>query len=309
MGILLGTFKIVKVIDGDTVEIERPPIAEANRRTLRFLNIDTEETHKPKDLGPVTEYGEEVTKLATAWYAQRGNKVELKTDGVQSHADFYGRALVQVFAGGDHYQKQAIANGWTPYYEKYGYSEEYHEIFVETEKKAQKDKLGVWSDKLQKRPANASRPYDLLKKWWRMRAEVIKLAMDYQKQSKSLYILVNGKDYMQLVGKAGSREDVQVFGEITRPAGGETAGRGLFIFSVKQDVPFYIYVSAEAKQRNEIIDYIERTFLSNSRKLPESLLKPNYGFVRGALAMFPHYGHQIPEIVITDKEQVSVKPF
>lgn len=309
MGTSLGTFKIVKVIDGDTVEIERPPIADATRRTLRFLNLDTEETSKPKDLGPVTEYGKEVTNLAAAWYTQRGNKVELKTDGSQAHSDFYGRALVQVFAGGDHYQKHAIANGWTPYYEKYGYSEEYHDVLAEAENKARRDKLGIWSDKLQKRPDSASRPYDLLKKWWRMRAEQIKLAMDAQKGRANLYVLVNGKDYSKLVGKAGSREELQVFGEVTRPAGGEAAGRGLFVLSVKQDVPFYIYVAQDAKQRDEIIRYIGDTFISDIHKLPGSLLKPNYLFVRGAISMYAHYGHQIPEIVVTSKEQVSIKPF
>ena len=310
MGTDLGKFQVTKVIDGDTINVDRPPMpAITPRQSLRFLNLDTEETHKPKDLGPVTAYGKEVTALAEKWYAERGNQVTLKTEGSLQLSDFYNRVLVQVFAGKDHYQQHAIANGWSPYYAKYGYSEEYHQVFAEAEAKAKRDKLGIWSDKQQKRAPRDSRPYDLLERWWNMRAERIKLAMDAQQRGDKLLILLNGRNLAEARQKAQNGEEAQVFGDLERTKGGEMAGSGLFILNVKLDVPFYVYVAADAKQRNNIIAHLEKTYLSNSHKLPDSLVKANFVFLRGKLTMYSNYGNQIPEIVINSLDQVGDAPF
>jgi micrococcal nuclease len=231
----------------------------------------------------------------------------LKTEGDLVASDFYGRALVQVFAGTEHYQQYAVAMGWTPYYEKYGYSEEYHESFVEAENKARRDKLGVWSTAMQNRGPKG-RPYDLLKQWWHMRAEQVKLAREFKKQGKNLSILANGEDYMKAFEQAQKNEEGQVFGEIARPSGKDQSGRGLFLLQVKMDVPFYLYVQDSAKQRDAIISHIETNFLSSLKNLPASLLKPNFIFVRGRFSLYSHYGHQIPEILVNHMDQISTKP-
>lgn len=303
----LGNFKILSVSDGDTIGVDRAPMPDVSgRKTLRLLHLDTEETESPKELGPVTTFGKEVKELASRWFAGRGNDVELKGDGEGLCDDYFHRPLVQVFSGGECYQEHAVASGWSPYFMKYGYSCEYHEILVEAAAKARKDKAGIWSPALQGRPEREARPYQLLEKWWRLRADQIRRADAVSQEN--FCNLVNGKDYAKAMLKAAAGEEVQAFGEIARPPGSGKAGRGLFIIRVKLDAPFYVYVAPDAPQREKIIGYVETQFISNLKHLPESLLKGNFAFIRGRLALFSQNRHDIPSITVTHAGQISKEP-
>lgn len=310
MNTSLGKFKVQKIYDGDTIEVDRVPMpAISPRKNLRLLNIDTEETTSPKELGPVTAFGKEVKNLAEQWFAKREYQVELKTDDGHCISDYYNRPLVHVFSQGDNYEQHAISLGWTPYFSKYGYSQEYHEILSEAEKRAERDCLGIWSNTLKQRPDSEGRPYQLLRQWWQLRAEQVQMAQEFQKKGHSLYNLLNGQDYAQILQKAATGEEVQIFGAISRPGKNRQGGEGLFEIQVKMDVPFYIYIPHESPQRQKLIDTIDNDYISTIYRLPESLLKPNFAFLRGRLSKFNYHGHQIPEMIVTRLEQIDKKPF
>lgn len=309
MGRNLGNFHIYSVVDGDTLELKEAPMPDVTtRKSLRLVSIDTEETNVPKSLGPVTEYGKEVKRLAQLWFSERKNEVTVESEGNICTSDYFDRALVYVSAGGTLYQEHAIASGWTPYYMKYGYSEEYHGRFVQAEEKARRDKKGIWSPALQKRPKGDGRPYELLIQWWKMRAEQIKLAKEF-KSKNPINLLINGQEYKDVLAKAIKGESAQIFGEIDRPSAKEYSGEGFFVIRTKLHAPFYVYVPHQAKQRDKIIESIEGNFLSNTQALPASLLKPNYIFLQGQLGIYAPYGNQIPEMVVTSLDQLSKTPF
>ena len=305
MAINLGNYQIISVLDGDTIQVDRSPMpAITKRKSLRLYNIDTEETKISKLLGPKTDFGEKIKREAQNWFQERENRVELKTDGDEKICGFFHRPLVHVFVGNEHYQQHAIASGWTPYFSKYGYSIDHHQSFIDAEEKAKKDKSGIWSKALKKRAKG--RPYELLRKWWDIRADQIQLAKEYKGKENSLLSLMNAENYKHALDKATNEEEAQIFGEIRRPS--RYAGSGLFFIQVKLDVPFYIYISRKANNRDQIIEYIENTYISNATDLPESLLKPNYVFLKGKLNLYRVYNHQIPEMIIYDMKQISPEP-
>ena len=300
----LGKFKIVTVADGDTIKVDRAPMPEiSHRNTLRLLHLDTEEISNPKLFGPVTDYARQVQEMACAWFAERGNQVELQSEGAPL-CGYFDRPLVQVFAGGEHYQQHAIAAGWSPYFCKYGYSQEYHQQLQQAQSLAQSEQKGIWSPQLQARPDKENRPYALLLDWWKIRAEQIQSAFEQQRQCPDLLLLVNGRDYAQVLTRAQQQQSAIVFGEISRPPGGSQAGSGLFLIQVKMNLPFYLYVSKKIHNRAELIAAIEAQFISNTRTLPDSLVKNNFAFVSGRLTLYHYHGQQIPEIIITDPSQV-----
>ncbi len=80
------------------------------------------------------------------------------------------------------------------------------------------------------------------------------------------------------------------------------------MIKVKLDLPFYVYIDRQAKNRDQIVEMLETTVMSNHNKLPDSLLKPNYAFLQGKLSFYQHFNHQIPEIVISNKDQIQLSP-
>ncbi|MDP9358831.1 MAG: thermonuclease family protein, partial [Chloroflexota bacterium] len=75
--------KVVSVVDGDTIKVER---ANSQTKTVRLLLIDTPETRDPND--PVECYGAEATKR-TKVMLPKGRTVYLEKD--VSDTDRYKR--------------------------------------------------------------------------------------------------------------------------------------------------------------------------------------------------------------------------
>ena len=123
---------VVRVIDGDTVEIE-------GGERLRYIGIDTPEVVHPSEPG---EYlGEEAAEKNRKLVL--GKKVRLEGD-VQDR-DGYGRLLRYVWLGDILVNAELVRLGYA-----YSYTlppnVKYQEFFLQLEREAREKKLGLWAE-------------------------------------------------------------------------------------------------------------------------------------------------------------------
>ena len=128
--------KFIKCVDGDTAKFER------NNKvfTLRFLAVNTPETKSPKK--GVEFYGKEASKY-TCDRLEKAKTIEIEYDKNSDKSDRYGRKLGWVFLDDKLLQKDLVENGYAKVeyvYGKYKYLDELKEL----EKKAKKEKIGLW---------------------------------------------------------------------------------------------------------------------------------------------------------------------
>ena len=134
--------KVVRVIDGDTIDIELKNYKGENTG-VRMLLIDTPETVSPNK--PVMPFGKEASDYAKKILT--GKDVKLYYDTLNMEYDIYGRLLAYVHVGDLDYNKSVLKEGLA----KVSYvsddlkrTEEYREV----QKKAYQDKKGIWSIKV-----------------------------------------------------------------------------------------------------------------------------------------------------------------
>ena len=128
--------KFSKCVDGDTAKFER------NNKvfTLRFLAVNTPETKSPKK--GVEFYGKEASKYICD-RLEKAKTIEIEYDKNSDKSDRYGRKLGWVFLDDKLLQKDLVENGYAKVeyvYGKYKYLDELKEL----EKKAKKEKIGLW---------------------------------------------------------------------------------------------------------------------------------------------------------------------
>jgi endonuclease YncB( thermonuclease family) len=164
----LGEFPIdgaSAVIDGDTLRVR------GLESSLRLLALDTEETFKHEDERrafnagweryqqqmralsdrPVkypTPLGEEAKTWAQAFF-EGVTEVRLERDHPGEIRDYYGRYLAYVMVKKDgtwvNYNVECVRHGYSPYFVKYGRSRRFHKEFVQAQKLAREDQLGIWA--------------------------------------------------------------------------------------------------------------------------------------------------------------------
>ena len=84
-----GLYRVVAVDDGDTITVDMNGSIE----TIRFIGVDTPETHKPDT--PVQCYGPEATVFTKNLIGKQ--KVRLQADPLNTNRDRYGRLLRYVY--------------------------------------------------------------------------------------------------------------------------------------------------------------------------------------------------------------------
>ena len=132
------TFKVIKVIDGDTIQV----LIYDKKETVRLIGIDTPETVDPRR--EVECFGKEASRKLKSLV--NGKSVVLKNDPTQSERDKYGRLLRYVFLkDGVHVNKLMIQEGYAHEY-TYDSPYKYQNEFKLAEKKAIEEKRGIWTD-------------------------------------------------------------------------------------------------------------------------------------------------------------------
>lgn len=110
---LTSTARVVRVVDGDTLNVRLPTGATVN---VRLIGIDSPETRKA---GTRVQCGGPAATARMKRLALRGGTgrtVTLTTDPTQARADRYDRPLVYVSAGGVDFGRTMISSGWAKVY-------------------------------------------------------------------------------------------------------------------------------------------------------------------------------------------------
>lgn len=129
-------YKVVKVIDGDTFEIKTPN----SLLKVRMLGVDTPETVDPRKI--VQCFGKEASDKTRELL--NNQNVLLETDSTQSKFDKYNRLLAYVRReDGLFINEYLIENGYAHEY-TYNIPYKLQKDFKKLEKKARKDKAGLW---------------------------------------------------------------------------------------------------------------------------------------------------------------------
>ncbi len=143
------TFTIVKVVDGDTIDIDIPDASYKTTR-IRLLAIDTPETEKsPKG---AMYYGKEASEFTTK--TALGQKVTVLLDKLSKTRDKYHRLLAFVrFAdttlrstlrstSGRILNEELVSQGFA--YADTRFPHSYYEKYIQLEKTAREQKKGLW---------------------------------------------------------------------------------------------------------------------------------------------------------------------
>jgi endonuclease YncB( thermonuclease family) len=216
-------FDIVKVVDGDTIHVQRNGKVEK----LRLLSVDTEEqlsanSSQANSTKPPTVFGEECALWAREYFADLAKdgkpaRVGLRFPGDVEQRDVYGRLLCDVILpDGTNYNLMLVEMGKSPYFDKYGWSETDHEAYVAAQKSAQSRKIGIWDPRTNMPktagvPA-AKRPYDRLLPWWSARAAAIDAFRKASRKAGSNVFDVESAQALARAVEAG--EPVECFGEV-----------------------------------------------------------------------------------------------
>lgn len=132
-----GLYTINHYVDGDTIAVNMNGTVE----TVRFIGVDTPETHKPNT--PVQCYGPDAAAHTRAAISQFG-KVRLEADPLDTNRDVYGRLLRYVYLpDGTLLDEQIIQQGYGFAYLGFPFTKK--DQFASDEQTAQTAKLGLWA--------------------------------------------------------------------------------------------------------------------------------------------------------------------
>jgi micrococcal nuclease len=220
-------FDVATIVDGDTIHVMRGGVKEK----LRLMCVDSEEklagnaTLSPTK--PETLFGQETAAWAQTFFPEHCTvdgavKVGLSfPDGVERR-DVYGRLLCHVvLPDGVDYQVLLVRLGKSPYFNKYGNSTSHHAAFVDAQRAAQRERLGIWNPATNRArtpgEVEVVRPYDRLLPWWEARAQAIDAARARHARNPVLNVDAELPEQLRLAAFAcEGGATVQVFGSIER---------------------------------------------------------------------------------------------
>jgi micrococcal nuclease len=130
-------YEVVRVIDGDTLVIDR----DGTRETVRLIGINTPETVDPRRT--VECFGVEASNKAKELLT--GARVRIETDPSQGTRDKYQRLLAYVYLeSGLHFNQYMIAEGYAYEY-TYNVPYQYQAAFNAAQAEAEANKRGLWA--------------------------------------------------------------------------------------------------------------------------------------------------------------------
>jgi len=133
-----GQYKIIRIVDGDTIVIEY----DGKYEKVRMLCVNTPESVH-SDAKQNIPMGKVASKYTQKKLTGKYVNLEFEIDRLRGH---YGRLLAYVFVDGQNLNLDLVRQGLSPYYTKYGKSQKYDSEFRAAEKQARKEKLNIWGD-------------------------------------------------------------------------------------------------------------------------------------------------------------------
>lgn len=129
-----GSYKVKTVLDGDTIIVDM----QGTDETVRFIGIDTPETHKPDN--PVECYGPNASEHTKKRIGD--NRVRLVADHLTTNRDRYNRLLRYVILpDGKNLNSELVEQGYAFAY-AFPFAES--QKFAQSQKQAKSQKLGLW---------------------------------------------------------------------------------------------------------------------------------------------------------------------
>jgi micrococcal nuclease len=135
--VFAGQYKVVRVVDGDTIVIRYNGKHEKVR--LRCVNTPKSVSSEEKQSDPIAEVAFRYTQKKLT-----GKYVDLEFESWLRGR--YGVLFAYVFVDGKNINLELVRQGLSRYYIKYGQSRNYHNEFKMAEKLAREDKLNIWSN-------------------------------------------------------------------------------------------------------------------------------------------------------------------
>lgn len=133
------TFKVHRVIDGDTIDLDVPDGDEEQTR-VRLWGVDTAET---KAWGkPVAHFGPEATAFTERMLASGIVRIELQAESTRGK---FGRLLAFVYTGEDEMLNEELLKAGMAYFD-HRWRHRFYFQFRATEARARKSKLGLWEE-------------------------------------------------------------------------------------------------------------------------------------------------------------------
>jgi micrococcal nuclease len=165
-------YKVIRVVDGDTIVIDY----NGKHEKVRLLCVNTQESVHPDRKQNVP-----MGKVASRYAKKRlsGKYVDLEFEGNRTRGK-YRRLLTYVFVDGENLNLELVREGLSPYYTKYGLSENYDRDFREAERFARQHRLNIWGD-----TALTSKYFRLKSKWGQKRSKATRRTEYYQPMAKS----------------------------------------------------------------------------------------------------------------------------
>lgn len=132
-----GSYSINHFVDGDTIAINMNGAVE----TIRFVGIDTPETHKPNT--PVQCYGPAASAFTKASIGTQ--PVKLVADSLSTNRDKYNRLLRYVILpDGTNLNEKLVQTGHAFYYPYFPFTKS--EAFAADQEQAKSQNLGLWGN-------------------------------------------------------------------------------------------------------------------------------------------------------------------
>lgn len=128
--------KVIRVVDGDTIKVDY----KGKEETVRFLLVDTPETHHPK-LG-VQPFGPEASQFTHKLLDGKRIQLELAIGGGR---DKYGRMLAYIYVNGKSVEEELLKNGLARVAYIYPPNTKYVDEYRAIQETAQKNAVGIWS--------------------------------------------------------------------------------------------------------------------------------------------------------------------
>lgn len=134
-----GTYQVTRYVDGDTIVVDM----DGRNETVRFIGIDTPETHKPNT--PVQCYGPAAAAHTKNVISQSGGRVRLAADPLGTNRDRYDRLLRYVYLpDGTLVNELNIRAGYAFAYPFFPFSKK--EQFAAAQLEAQTARRGLWGN-------------------------------------------------------------------------------------------------------------------------------------------------------------------
>ncbi len=135
--VFAGQYKVVRVVDGETIVIRY----NGKYEKVRLLCVKTPQSVHPDEKQDIT-----MAEVAFRYTQKKltGKYVDLEFESWLRGK--FGVLYAYVFVDGKNINLELVRQGLSRYYIKYGQSKKYHNEFKVAQELARKEKLNIWGD-------------------------------------------------------------------------------------------------------------------------------------------------------------------